>query len=167
MDYKISPMDCGGAYLTDDCQTLLDKMERLVASLLQRRREMEPFSQTGQPWQSYVGHAIQMFQQNIMLQNCQILYIFHEPPCSDDGYPDCDPFPLPPWKPEPYPQPCPVPVLHPMIMPDVNVPELATVAATGLALAGAAYILQQHASGGTGSGGCGYMSTCFDYNYQN
>ncbi len=142
---------------TDDCPTLLQKMERLVASLRQRRDEMEPFCNTGQPWQPYVGHTIQILQQYIMLQNCQILYIFHEPPCSEGGYPDYNPFPLPAWRPEPYPPPRPVPVVpNPMPIP-LNIPELSPEEiTTGLALAGAAYALMEYGSGG---GGCGRMCT--------
>ena len=53
----------------------------------------------------YVGHAIQIRQQFTMLTKCQALYYAHNPPCCDGGKsppPHYDPFPLPPWKPEPY-----------------------------------------------------------------
>lgn len=93
---------------SDDCATLLDKMNKIADSLKERRTEMQPFSVSGQPWQAYVGHAIQIKQQYIMLQNCRTLYESHTPPCCGPGKPsgqpapNYDPYPLPSWKPEPH-----------------------------------------------------------------
>ena len=89
----------------DDCPTLLNKINKLIESLKERRKEMEPFSTTGQPWSVYVGHAIQIRQQYLMLKKCQAFYKSKQPPCCEAGgdpLPDYDPFPLPEWKPEPY-----------------------------------------------------------------
>jgi RHS repeat-associated protein len=85
----------------DDCAKLTSKIKRLVASLAERRSEMEPYSISGQSWENYVGHAIQVQQQFTMLINCFKLYEAHKPPCCGNA-PFFNPFPLPGWKPEPY-----------------------------------------------------------------
>jgi RHS repeat-associated protein len=85
----------------DSCETLMDKMNKLVDSLKERRQEMEGFSTTGQRWMDYTGHAIQIWQQNRMLEECQRLYSAHQPPCCDSA-PQYDAFPLPAWRPPVY-----------------------------------------------------------------
>lgn len=90
---------------SDDCATLLDKMNKLVASLQERRRQMEPYSVTGQKWEDYVGHTVQIWQQSRMLTACQELYASHTPPCCGEPAPSYNPYPLPPWRPEPFTPP--------------------------------------------------------------
>ena len=84
---------------TDTCGELLEKMSKLITSMKERKEEMIPFSEKGQDWRRYVGHAIQIKQQHIMLANCVANFINHVPPCIGTP-PSYDPFPLPEWKPE-------------------------------------------------------------------
>ncbi len=93
----------------DDCITLAAKMAHAVASIRERRKEMEPFSVSGQPSVRYVGHAVQIAQQFAIYQECLLLYKTHIPPCCFDIVPPWDPFPLPAWKPLPHQHPRSIP----------------------------------------------------------
>jgi RHS repeat-associated protein len=97
----------------DDCVTLLDKMKKLAASIEERRREMEPFAISGQSWQAYVGHTIQIWQQVNMLAKCREMYESMNPPCCGEKAPAYNPFPLPDWKPKPYSPPVVTPTKPP------------------------------------------------------
>jgi RHS repeat-associated protein len=113
----------------DDCPTLRTKIERLIASLKERRTEMVPYSVKGQTWQNYVGHAVQIRQQYLMLLKCHAYYKSKNPPCCDgEPPPTYDPFPLPDWKPEPpappVPQPMPTPADPRSVVPWLLVPFL-------------------------------------------
>jgi RHS repeat-associated protein len=100
---------------SDTCPVLLGKIEKLIASLQERRTEMVVATAAGQSYSNYHGHAMQIVQQVKMLQKCRAYYEKHQPPCCDPGQsaPNYDPYPLPDWTepvvPDSTPAPSPVP----------------------------------------------------------